>query len=99
MLINSEETSAMLNVLIPVDGSKTSLQAIEQAIRLRGFHHEPLKVNLANIQPAMPRHITRFARGEDVRSFQQERAALAMKSAVEMLDHAGVEYSTHIAKG
>ncbi|WP_076592538.1 universal stress protein [Herminiimonas arsenitoxidans] len=89
----------MLNILIPVDGSRNALRAVEYVIQYRAMHDELINVNLANIQPRLSRYITRFVPSANVRMLQQERAEQALKGAVDMLIKAGVEHSVHINKG
>ncbi|GGI21085.1 universal stress protein [Oxalicibacterium faecigallinarum] len=89
----------MLNILIPVDGSKSALTAVKHVIHQRVLHAEPIKVALTNVQPRLPRHITRFASAKAVRQLQAERAEEAMKDAMSMLTAAGVPYDLHVYKG
>jgi len=89
----------MLNILIPVDGSQSALRAVKHVIHQRALHSEPVKVMLTNVQPRLPRHITRFASASSVRQLQAERAEEAMKEAMSMLSSAGVEYDLHVHKG
>lgn len=89
----------MLNILIPVDGSRTALRAVEYVIQYRALHDEVINVNLTNIQPRMSRYLTRFVPSGNVRMFQQERAEKALEAAVDLLSRAGVEHSVHMDKG
>ena len=56
----------MLNILIPVDGSRNALRAVEYVIQYRAIHDELINVNLANIQPRLSRYITRFVPSANV---------------------------------
>lgn len=89
----------MLNILIPVDGSRTALRAVEYVIQYRALHDEVINVNLTNIQPRMSKYLTRFVPSGNVRMFQQERAEKAVEAAVDLLSRAGVEHSVHMDKG
>lgn len=89
----------MLNILIPVDGSRSALRAVEYVVQYRALHQEVINVNLANIQPRLPRYITRFATADSVRILQQERAEDALAGAIDMLSKAGVQHEVHISKG
>ena len=89
----------MLNILIPVDGTRTALRAVEYVIQYRALHDEVINVNLTNIQPRMSRYLTRFVPSGNVRLFQQERAEKALEAAVDLLSRAGVEHSVHMDKG
>ena len=83
----------MLNILIPVDGSRNALRAVEYVIQYRAMHDELINVKLANIQPRLSKYITRFVPSANVRMLQQERAEQALQGAVDMLTKAGVELS------
>ncbi|HWT71351.1 MAG TPA: universal stress protein [Oxalicibacterium sp.] len=89
----------MLKILIPVDGSRSALHAVEHAVQSRVQHNEPLQVHLANIQPCLPRYVTRFASAKSVRMLQRERSELAMTDAINLLDKAGVPYDVHLQIG
>ncbi len=89
----------MLNILIPVDGSRSALRAVEYVIQYRALHNEVVNVNLANIQPRLPRYVTRFATADSVRLLQQERAEKAMAGAIDLLLKAGVQHEVHVNKG
>lgn len=89
----------MLNILIPVDGSRSALRAVEYVVQYRAIHDEVINVNLTNIQPRLPRHITRFASSANVKILQQERAEEAMADAIELLSKAGVQHTVHVGKG
>ncbi|HTH44372.1 MAG TPA: universal stress protein [Oxalicibacterium sp.] len=89
----------MLNILIPVDGSRSALRAVEHAIQSRVEHNDVMQINLANIQPRLPRYVTRFASAESVRMLQRERSEQAMAGAVDLLSQAGVPYQVHLEVG
>jgi nucleotide-binding universal stress UspA family protein len=89
----------MLNILIPIDGSKSAMQAVEYAIQYRISHNEPINVNLTNVQPRLSKYLTRFVASQNVRLLQKERAEAALRGATELLSRAGMEYSVHLHKG
>lgn len=89
----------MLNILIPVDGSRNALRAVEYVIQYRVLHDELINVNLANIQPRLSKYVTRFVPSHNVSLFQQERAEKAMQGAVDLLAKAGMQHVAHISKG
>jgi len=93
------EETTMLNIMIPVDGSRSALHAVEHVMQQRALHAEPLRVTLANVQPRLPRHITRFATATAVRQLQAERAEAAMKDAMALLSKAGIDYEVSVRKG
>lgn len=89
----------MLNILIPVDGSRNALRAVEYVIQYRALHSELINVNLTNVQPRLSKYLTRFVPSGNVRMFQQERAEEALKGAVDLLSKAGVDHSIHMDRG
>lgn len=89
----------MLNILIPVDGSRSALLAVEYVIQYRALHKESINVNLSNVQPRMSKYLTRFVPTQNVTLFQQERAEKALESAIGLLTKAGVEHTVHMDKG
>ena len=89
----------MLNILIPVDGSRNALRAVEYVIQYRVLHDELINVNLANVQPRLSKYLTRFVPAGNVRLFQKERAEEALKDAVDLLTKAGVEHTVHMDRG
>jgi nucleotide-binding universal stress UspA family protein len=89
----------MLNILIPVDGSRCALEGVKYVIQDTKQHEEPVHVHLLNVQPRLSKDITRFARPEDVHSYHVERAGKALEGAIALLDKAGLQYSVHIRKG
>jgi nucleotide-binding universal stress UspA family protein len=89
----------MVSILVPVDGSRSALRAVEHAIQSRVQHNEAVQIHLANIQPRLPRYVTRFASSESIRMLQYERSEQAISSAVNMLAEAGVQYEVHLRVG
>jgi len=90
--------SAMLKVLVPVNGSNNSLQAVKHSIAEYQAHHA-LELHLLNVQPRLSRHISRFLSRGDRDAWRGENAEAAMAGAKALLDKASVPYSTHIASG
>jgi nucleotide-binding universal stress UspA family protein len=89
----------MLNILIPVDGSRCALEGVKYVIQERKQHEEPMHVHLVNVQPRLPRDVTRFARHEEVHAYQVECADKALSGALALLDEAALPHSMHIRKG
>lgn len=89
----------MRNVVIPVDGTTSALRAVQHVIRQRAMHPERTQVTLMNVQPRLPRHITRFATAQSVRELQAERAEAAMADAEELLRDANMTYDVRVFKG
>ena len=88
----------MLNVLVPVDGSPNSLNALRHAISEYRLNHE-LQLQLLNVQPPLMRHAARFISGHDRAAYHRDKAELALAPARKLLDGAGVPYRTHCRVG
>lgn len=89
----------MLNILIPVDGSRSSLRAVEYVVQYRALHNEVVNVTLAHAQPRFSRYLTRFVPSGNVALFQKERADKALESAISVLTEADVSHQVHVGSG
>jgi YjbE family integral membrane protein len=89
---------ATLKVLVPVDGSPNSLQAVQHAIREYQRQHN-LELHLLNVQTRLSRHIGRFISSDRRDQYYREQADLAMQPAQAALDAAKVPYHTHRVLG
>jgi len=89
---------AMLNALVPVDGSDNSLCAVRHVVKLIQ-DREPLQVHLLNVQPPLRGDVTTFVAGDAVKGFHFEEASKALKRACEILDEADVSYTKHVVVG
>ena len=90
--------SAMLKVLIPIDGSANALRAVRHAITEYQRHHE-LELHLLNVQPRVSRHIGRFVSRDDREGWQRDRSDVALADAEALLADAGVPHQRHWAIG
>jgi nucleotide-binding universal stress UspA family protein len=88
----------MLKALVPVDGSSNSLCAVRHVIKLVQ-DREPLDIHLLNVQPPIRGDVTAFVAKEDVQGFHLDEGHKALKRARELLDEAGIHYTTHIYVG
>lgn len=89
---------AMLNVLVPIDGSKNSLNALRHAIDEYRRDHE-LKLHLLHVQPRLSRHIARFVSRGERTAWHHERADAALAGARELLRSAAVPYEEQWCMG
>ena len=97
-LVQPTGDTAMLKVLVPVDGSPNALRAVRNAIDEYRRHHE-LELHLLNVQLPVSRHIGRFISRHDQNSWHHEHAEADMASARTELEVAGVPYETHWVVG
>lgn len=77
----------MLNILIPVDGSRCALEGVKYVIQESKQREELMHVHLVNVQPRLSRDVTRYARHEDIHAYQADCADKALLGAVALLDH------------
>lgn len=88
-----------MKVLLPVDGSELSMEAVRLALRMRreGMH---LSAVLANVQEPASLYEMLVAHDPDVIDHVSAEAGLhALQPARDMLDVAGVDYECEVAKG
>lgn len=88
-----------MKVLLPVDGSELSMEAVRLALRMRqeGMH---LSAVLANVQEPASLYEMLVAHDPDVIDHVSAEAGLhALQPARDLLDAAGVDYECEVAKG
>lgn len=89
----------MSKVLVPVDGSTNSDRVIDHLIGLQATEG-PVELHLLNVQiPVDSGHARMFVAAEDIEAYHREEGMLALKSARERLEAAGVAYHWHVAVG
>jgi YjbE family integral membrane protein len=88
----------MLNVLVPIDGSDNSLNALRHAVEEYRRDHD-LRLHLLHVQPRLSRHISRFVRRADRNAWHAERAEAALAGARQLLQRAGVPYEEQWCMG
>jgi nucleotide-binding universal stress UspA family protein len=88
-----------MKILLPVDGSELSLEAVRFAVRmlLAGLHGD---VVLANVQESASLYEVLVAHDPEVIDRVSAEAGVhALQGAQALLDAAGVEYECEVAKG
>jgi len=88
-----------MKLLLPVDGSELSLEAVRFAVRmlLAGLHGD---VVLANVQESASLYELLVAHDPEViNRVSAEAGVHALQGAQALLDAAGVEYECEVAKG
>ena len=88
----------MLKILVPVNASANALQAVRHAMA-ECRRDRTLELHLLNVQPRLPRHVTRFVGRRDREEWLHERASAAMAEASAVLARACVRHHTHWAVG
>jgi len=89
----------MLRFLVPVDGSETSLRAIDRLIKKLACYKEDVEVHLINVQPSLHGDVSMFVDKEQIRQFHHDEGVKALAAARDKLDARGVNYLFHIAIG
>lgn len=85
--------------LVPVDGSETSLKAIDWLVAHRDDWKILPTIHLLSVQPALPRDITRFIDADQVRDYHREEGLKALAEAERRLAAAGIAAQSHISVG
>jgi nucleotide-binding universal stress UspA family protein len=87
----------MKRVLIPVDGSAKSLEAVRATVR--EGPQTVARVELVNVQPLFNRHIARWLTRDQRDAWRAERSRLALARARTIVAMSGIECGTHSAAG
>ncbi|HEY9548779.1 MAG TPA: universal stress protein [Kiloniellaceae bacterium] len=88
-----------MRVLVPVDGSDSSLAALRFVIDKLVPAGAGLELHLLNVQPALPSSASRFIDSKVVRDYHQDEGVKDLAAARKLLDAAGVAYTSDIAIG
>ncbi|MGL6113075.1 MAG: universal stress protein [Rubrivivax sp.] len=85
------------HVLLAVDGSEHSAQALRYLIGVRQELRQPdeLGVHLLNVQRPVSGDVSRFVAGETLKEYHLEGSEKALAPARELLDAAGLKYQEH----
>ena len=94
----SATSKPVLKVLVPVDGSANSLQAVLHAVN-QHMHQYALNLHLLHVRTPFSVHVARFLKQQDIDDYQKEQAEKALRSARELLDDRRVPYIYHVEVG
>ena len=97
-LINTQGANTMLKVLIPVDGSENSLQAVRHVVN-RTLSQGGVEAHLLHVRPPFSQHIAKYSSRRNRESWHRELAEKALAPAKELLKKHGVPHATHIELG
>ena len=91
----------MLKLLLPVDGSETSLRAVDFAVRKKDWYKDPVEIHLVSVQPPLPfgSRVSSILGHDKVEQYHRDEAMAALKHAMQKLDAAGAKYFHHICVG
>lgn len=88
----------MLKILIPVDGSENSLNAVRHVVT-RHLNDSPAEIHLLHVCLPLPQSISRFVSSRDVATFHSDEAERTLAPAKALLDRFGATYVTHAEVG
>ena len=91
----------MLKLLLPVDGSGSSICAVEFAVKKKGWYKDPVEIHLVNVQPPMPfgSRVASVIGHTAIEQHHRDEGMAALKPAMQKLDAAGVPYVHHVSVG
>ena len=94
-------TGRWRRVLVAVDGSDASGNAVRQALSLRSQLLDPsaLELHLVNVQRPVSGDVARFVATQSLQEYQKERSDEAMRPARAALAAGGVKYTEHTRVG
>jgi nucleotide-binding universal stress UspA family protein len=95
---NLNGESIMNKVLIPVDGSASSLQAVRHVVN-KYMGDGGLEVHLLHVRPPFSQHVSRFVSKSNRQNYHRELAQKALQGAQELLNKHSVPHATHIELG
>lgn len=95
---DNEGEKAMKRILLPVDGSKNSLKAVQHVMG-RFITDPEIELHLLHVRTPFSRHIARFASRRNMAAFHRDEAAKSMKAVRALLDTRSIPYATHVELG
>jgi nucleotide-binding universal stress UspA family protein len=89
----------MLKLLIPVDGSKSAIHAVQYAVHMLPLVRD-MEAHLLNVQEKIDSwEVRSHMDTAEISDLQRCRADEALKESVMALQAAGIKYHTHIGQG
>lgn len=90
--------TAVTRILLPVDASVNSLQAVEHVI---GRHDDckALDVHLLHVRVPLSQYVARFVSQRDRQGYHQQEAERALAPARDLLNRSGVPHTDHVEFG
>lgn len=90
--------SGVTRILLPVDASANSLQAVEHVIG-RHAAGAALEVHLLHVRAPLSQYVARFLSRHDHQAYHRQEAELALVPARELLNRSGVPHTDHVEFG
>ena len=88
-----------MKLLVPIDGSDTSLRAVEALIAKLAAYRPPVEIHLLNVQHALRKDVGQFVDHDEIRRYHQEEGATALVRARARLDAEEITHATHVFVG
>jgi len=89
----------MMRFLVPCDGSAQSLRALRHVVRL-AEQREPPEIHLLHVrEPVDAWQVRGFLHEDEVNRIQQSEGEENLRTARELLDHAGTDYTARVVTG
>lgn len=89
-----------MNILLAVDGSNPSLNAVRGFVQRVSWFKSPVSVHVTYVNPAVPDGLVRtFISREVLDAFYREEGEKALAPACALLDQAKVHHSKHLQVG
>lgn len=90
----------MFKLMVPVDGSENSNNAVRFLIGKFSLYREPPEIHLLNVQyPIASGNVKHFIRHEEIERYYHDEGIAALQPARNLLDQAGVPYAFHVGVG
>jgi nucleotide-binding universal stress UspA family protein len=87
----------MNEIVVPICDAGEAAWAANQAIA--AFRDGNVRIHLLNVQRPLPRHVSRFFSGRDLREFHHEAGMRVLEPAARLLDDAGIPHEDHVMVG
>lgn len=90
--------AGVTRILLPVDASANSLQAVEHVID-RYAADKAIEVHLLHVRVPLSQYVARFLSRRDHQTYHQQEAERALVPARDMLNRSGVPHTDHVEFG
>ncbi|MCI0734261.1 MAG: universal stress protein, partial [Methylococcaceae bacterium] len=88
-----------MKILVPLDGSESSMRAVDQVIKEIDLLKQLPEIHLINVQHHVGGLVGTFVNSELIKQYRDDEGMAALKPAMQRLDAAGVRYQYRIGVG
>ncbi|HYD60879.1 MAG TPA: universal stress protein [Noviherbaspirillum sp.] len=89
----------MLKVLLAVDGSESSLHAVEYVVKRAGTSKDGYQVHLVNVQYPLHGSVAAFVDASQIKQYHHDEGMKVLAPAKEKLEAAGIPFYAHLFVG